>query len=99
MKPHKEDFNIILFLVLTLIVSLPFYAMIARSGHVRTGGRIYITCLMWAPAVAASFTAYFRRLGIRSLGLRWGGIRYASLGYAIPIAYASVAYILIWSLG
>ena len=99
MMTQKEDANILVFLVLTLIVSLPFYAMIARSGHMRAGGRIYITCLMWAPAVAAFLTVHFRSLGMRSLGLRWGGLRYASLGYAIPIAYAGIAYILIWSLG
>jgi membrane protease YdiL (CAAX protease family) len=66
---------------------------------VGSGKGLYVAGLMWCPAVAAIATAYIRRLDFNTLGLRWGGARYAILSYVTPLAYAAIAYALIWLFG
>jgi membrane protease YdiL (CAAX protease family) len=73
--------------------------LIIASGHVGSGRGLYVAGLMWCPAVAALATCHLRRVDFNALGLRWGGARYALLSYFTPLAYATIAYGLIWILG
>ena len=99
MTVQNENSNIIVFVALAALVSSIFYTLIIGAGHVGAGAGLYVTGLMWSPAVAAFLTVYIKRLDVRSLGLNWGGNRYALLAYAMPIAYAAIAYALIWIFG
>ena len=90
---------ILLFLALTILFSALFWSLIIRAGHVTAGDRHYVEGLMWCPALAALATILIRRLDVNSLGLSRFGGKYALAGYLLPLAYALIAYGLIWALG
>src|SRR3977135_1420481 len=96
---RKDDLTLVCFLALTALLSSIFYALIISAGHVGAGAGHYVGGLMWCPAVAAFLTVYIRRLDPRSLGLGWGGGRYAAIAYVTPLAYAVIAYSLVWMCG
>jgi hypothetical protein len=87
------------FLALTAALSTIFWALIIVAGHVGAGAGHYVSGLMWCPAIAAFLTVYIRRLDPASLGLRWSGGRYAVIAYLTQLAYAALAYSLIWLCG
>jgi membrane protease YdiL (CAAX protease family) len=99
MSARTESGTILCYLAITACASGIFWALIIASGHVGAGKGLYVAGLMWCPAIAASATAYRRRLDFKSLGMRWGGTRYAILSYLTPLAYATIAYALIWVFG
>jgi membrane protease YdiL (CAAX protease family) len=96
---QKPGATILCYLALTACTSSLFWALMIASGHVGAGNGAYVAGLMWCPAVAAVATVYIRRLDFKMLGLRWGGARYAILSYCTPLAYATIAYALIWVFG
>jgi membrane protease YdiL (CAAX protease family) len=101
-EQKSQGLNIIVFLGLTVLLSCLFYVPILASGHLgAAAGRFYVAGLMWSPGIAALLTVWLRKLDISSLGLGWGrsGPRYALIGYLAPLAYALIAYVLIWVLG
>lgn len=99
MPAEKHSVNVTVYVVITALLSSIFWVPIIRGGHLEAGGGLYLSGLMWSPAIAAFVTIAVRRLGVRSLGLRWGGARYALWGYLIPLAYAAIAYGVTWSFG
>ena len=99
MPVQKQSSTILCYLGLTACASSLFWALIIVAGHVGAGKGLYVAGLMWCPGVAAVATAYIRRLDFNTLGLRWGGARYAILSYFTPVAYATIAYALIWLFG
>lgn len=88
-----------LFLLLTLVLSGVFWALIIATGHLGGGRGLYVTGLMWCPGVAALLTC--RRLGDGQgrLGWRWGAWRWQWLAYLVPLGYTVVAYGVVWSTG
>ena len=54
---------------------------------------------MWCPAAAAFVSALVTRRSIRAFGWSWPGARFIAGAYALPVAYAAVAYALIWAMG
>jgi uncharacterized protein len=99
MSAQKDDVSTLLFLALAFLLSACFWTLMIRAGHIGAGGGHYVEALMWSPAIAAVVTIRLRRLDIGSLGLSTIGGVYALFGYAIPLAYAAIAYALVWGLG
>lgn len=85
-----------LFLLLTLLFSLPFYALINFTSASGEGRRLYIAGLMWSPAVAALLTTWIAGLSIREIGWQWPARRYVVMSVLLPFAYGLVGYSLIW---
>jgi uncharacterized protein len=84
------------FLILTLAFSSIFYFLIIKSGHLGAGRGSYVLGLMWSPAVAAMLTRKIHGQSLGTLGWRWGATRYQIMSYLIPLAYATIAYGLVW---
>jgi membrane protease YdiL (CAAX protease family) len=99
MPLQKQTLSILCYLALTALFSSVFWTLMISSGHVGAGKGMYVAGLMWCPALAALATVHLRHLDFRVLGLRWGGARYALLSYVTPLAYAGIAYALIWIFG
>jgi membrane protease YdiL (CAAX protease family) len=95
----KQNGTVFCFLAITLGASSIFWALIIRSGHLNAAHGLYVSALMWCPGIAAIATVLIRRLKFGILALRWGGWRYALLSYLTPLAYATIAYALIWGFG
>lgn len=91
--------KIIVFLVLTAVLSGIVYAMMAAAGAYNSQGGAYTLLLMWCPGVSALATQIIFERRITGLGWRLPKGRYIVLGYAIPLAYTAVAYGIIWLAG
>jgi uncharacterized protein len=100
MPSPRDRRSIPLFLALvTLLSSLMWALIFGPSPFKGGGGGHYVEALMWCPATAAFLTAVIMRLGVKDFGLSTFGGRYAPIGYILPLAYAGIAYILVWSVG
>jgi membrane protease YdiL (CAAX protease family) len=87
------------FLVLALVFSAPFYFLLNASGGRGEGMRLYVTGLMWCPALAAWATCRLCSISFASLGWTWPGARLQWLAYLIPFGYGLLVYSLAWSSG
>ena len=97
---EQQTKGIILFLVLVIVLSgLVYTLFFAPTPFAGGGGGHYVEALMWCPAMAAFLTLLITRGNIATLGLSRFAPRYALIGYLIPLAYAAVAYIGVWSFG
>jgi membrane protease YdiL (CAAX protease family) len=88
-----------MFLVLVLVASLPFYALLNLSGGRGEGMRLYVTGLMWCPAAAALLACRWHRFPLQALGWHWPAGRFAAAALLLPLAYGGLAYALAWSTG
>jgi uncharacterized protein len=96
---HHHRKGLLLYLVATLGFSSIFYFLIIKSGHLAGASGRYALALMWCPAMAAFLTCKLTGREVGSLGWQWGRSRYQSLSYFIPLAYAAVAYTVVWVTG
>jgi membrane protease YdiL (CAAX protease family) len=87
-----------LYLILTLAFSSAFWALIIWSRHLGSGHGELAWGLMWCPALAALASCRFLGRSFRSLAWRWPMGRYVALAYFLPLAYAGVAYGVVWGL-
>jgi membrane protease YdiL (CAAX protease family) len=96
---QRDSLTVTRYLALAILISSCFYALIINAGHVGAGAGMYVSGLMWSPALAAFLTVHFLGLDAATLGLSWGGNRYAAMAYLLPLIYAAIAYGLIWLCG
>jgi len=90
--------KIVVFYALTLALSTVFYWLILRSS-LRAGDTVYVTGLMWCPALAALATKRLFRESVNDLGWKWGENRYQLWSYLAPLAYALPVYLVVWLTG
>lgn len=91
--------RVTMYLVLTLLFSSVFYALIISAGTLAAHGGAYVFALMWSPGAAALLTRLVRQRNLRGEGWGWGATRWQLLAYLLPLAYAAVAYGAVWLLG
>lgn len=88
-----------LFLLLTLLFSVPFYALSNFTTATGEGRRLFIAGLMWSPALAAVLTTLLCRQSLVDIGWHWPSRRDAWGSLLIPFGYGLIAYALIWITG
>jgi membrane protease YdiL (CAAX protease family) len=91
--------KVIVYLVLTFTLCIPFYYYIISTGDVDAGGGIYVIGLMWCPGVAALLTRLVFQRNLRGMGWGWGKTRYQVWGYLLPIIACLAVYGITWSTG
>ena len=91
--------RIAIYVGLVFLFSTPFYAIILAVGRLGAGRGLYVTGLMWCPALAALVTCRLTGKPVSELGWKWGRTRYQLLSVAIPFAYTAVAYLFAWLTG
>ena len=87
------------YLGLTFALSAVFYGLIINAGTLTASGGLFALGLMWCPGIAAIATTLIFQRNLKGLGWRLGNVRYLALAYALPLAYAAVAYGVVWILG
>jgi membrane protease YdiL (CAAX protease family) len=90
---------VLVFLLLVLAFSTPFYLLLNLSGGRGEGMRLYVTALMWCPALAALLACRAGGIALASLGWRWPGQRLLWGCYLLPLLYGLLAYAFIWTSG
>ena len=88
-----------IFLSTTFTLSAIFYFLIIYSGKLSGGDGTYVMGLMWCPGISALITMKILKRNISELGWKWGETKDQVRSYLIPLFYAFIAYIIIWSLG
>jgi uncharacterized protein len=99
MVVEKVQSRIVVFLLIAFGISAIFYALIIACGHVAGADGMYVTGLMWAPATAAILTCRLTGKPLSELGWGWGRWRYNWIAYLLPLAYAGIAYVIVWVSG
>ena len=86
------------FLCLTFALSAVFWWLIIRAGSLGAHGGIYVLALMWCPGTSALVTRLVYQHDVRGEGWPWrrSTFRWAALAYVLPLAYAIVAYGVVW---
>lgn len=91
--------SILLFLVLTVVLSGIFNLLIIAAGTIEAGASRYIMGVMWGPGLAALLTCKLLGQDLDTLGWRWGRSRYQWVSYLTPLAYSALAYSVLWLAG
>jgi membrane protease YdiL (CAAX protease family) len=100
MNPKSKTLReIIVFLVLTVILSTLAYIPIIQAGTTNGGQSKLAGLLMLAPGLAAVTTYLVFERSLRPVGWRPGKIQYLLLGLGIPLIYCSIEYGLVWLTG
>ena len=87
------------FLTLTFLSSAVWWGLIVREGSLGANGGMYVLALMWSPGVSALITRLIFQQNVRGLGWSPGAPKWLALAYVLPLAYAGVAYGLVWATG
>jgi len=90
--------KVIVYLLLTFTLCIPFYYFLISTGAVEDGG-IYIIGLMWCPGVAALLTRLVFQHNLRGMGWGWGKTRYLVWSYLLPLIACLAVYGIIWLAG
>lgn len=88
-----------IYLLFLAVFSSFFYFLILRAHALAGASGLYVTGLMWCPALAAILTLKLNGRGLTDLGWRWPKTRYAVMSWLVPLAYGLIAYIIIWACG
>src|SRR5215475_14144538 len=94
-SPPKQ---VITYLIFLFLFSSVFYVLVLRAGTLRSGMGLNVRGIMWCPALAAFATLRLNRRSFSELGWRWIG-KYQWQSWLIPLLYAAVAYVIVWSIG
>jgi membrane protease YdiL (CAAX protease family) len=97
-QPADTRRGIVIYLLLAFGLSSIFYTLIIHAGTIGAQGGMYVTGLMWSPAVGALLTCRLIGRSISTLGWEWKP-RYQVISYLIPIGYAFAAYLAVWLSG
>lgn len=91
--------NVATYLVLTFGLSSIFYTLIIRAGTLSAAHGMYVLGLMWCPGTAGILTMLINTRGLRGMGWGLGRPKWLALAYLLPVAYAGVAYGVVWAGG
>lgn len=87
------------YLLITFALSSIFYFLIIHTGKLGSGFGIYVTGIMWCPAISAIITSILFKRKISLLGWRWGETRFQVWSFLVPFLYAFMAYLIVWIVG
>jgi membrane protease YdiL (CAAX protease family) len=100
MDPKRNTLReIVVFLVLTIILSTLAYIPIIQAGTINGGQSKFASLLMLAPGLAAVITYLVFERSLRPVGWKLDKIQYLLLGLVIPIIYCLIGYGLVWLTG
>ena len=88
----------VVFLSLTMILSVVFYILIIQVGTINGGRSTYASLLMLAPGMAAILTYLSFERSLRPVSWQPGKVS-SLLGLVIPLLYCLINYGLVWLTG
>lgn len=97
MSPSRRQIATYLFFV--FLFTSVFYFLILRAKTLGAGGGLFVTGMMWCPALAAFATLRLNRRRLSELSWKWPARRFALASWYIPLSYAATAYVMVWVTG
>ena len=90
---------VLTYLLFLALFSSLYYFLVLRA-HALAGGRgLYVTGLMWCPALAAMATLKLSGRNLSELGWKWPKTHYAVTSWLVPLLYGFGAYLIVWTSG
>ncbi|MDP9081718.1 MAG: CPBP family intramembrane metalloprotease [Bacteroidota bacterium] len=87
------------FLLINFAISTVYYFLVIHTGKLGSGFGMYVTGLMWTPAISAFITCLILKRKISSLAWGWNNSCYELWAYLVPLIYSAVAYLVVWIAG
>jgi membrane protease YdiL (CAAX protease family) len=91
--------QVVTYLFFVFLFTSLFYFLIIRAKQLGAGGGLYVTGIMWCPALAAFATLKLNRRSLADLGWKWPATKYALASWYVPLLYAGLAYGIVWISG
>lgn len=91
--------QVVMYLVFVFLFSSIFYFLMLRGHTIGGGGGLYVTGIMWCPGLAAFVTLWLNKRSFTELGWKWPARKYAAMSWYVPLLYAGIAYLIVWTLG
>ena len=91
--------QVVMYVVFVFLFSSVFYFLMLHAHTLAGGGGLYVTGIMWCPALAAFATLTLNGRSFSDLGWKWPARKYAAMSWYVPLVYAGIAYVIVWSLG
>jgi uncharacterized protein len=84
-EPNTSRRQVAIFLLLVFAFSSIFYLLILIPHKLGAENGLYVTGIMWCPALAAVATLKLNRRKLSELGWRWPETRYAVASWFFPL--------------
>jgi membrane protease YdiL (CAAX protease family) len=97
-KPRPSRQQVAIYLLLVFLFSSVFYFLMLRAHSLAGGGGLYVTGIMWCPALAGMLTLKLNGRNLSDLGWKWPGTKFAAMSWYLPLLYAAITYIIVWTL-
>jgi len=91
--------KIITYVIVVLLLSSIGYYLIINSKSLGLKPMAVMFYLMWCPALSGIITSLVYEKSIKGIGWGPGKVKWLGLAYLLPIAYAAIAYAVIWLFG
>ena len=88
-----------MYVLFVFLYSSVFYWLMLHAHSIGGGGGLYVTGIMWCPALAAFTTLRLNGRSLSELGWKWPACRYAWMSWWVPLLYAGIAYAIVWVSG
>jgi len=88
-----------MYLLLVFAFSSLFYFLMLKAHTLSAGAGLYVFGIMWCPALAAMATLKLNGRSMQDLGWKWPETKYAAQSWYIPLLYALITYVIVWSSG
>ncbi len=98
-QPRSSRSQVGMYLLFVFLYSSVFYFLILHAHTLGAGSGLYVTGIMWCPALAAFTTLLANGRRLADLGWKWPSRRYALMSWYIPLMYAGIAYAVVWISG
>jgi uncharacterized protein len=94
MLPSRRQ--VLTYLFFVFLFSSVFYFLVIHAKHLAAGAGLYVFGIMWCPALAAFATLKLNGRSFSELGWKWPATKYALMSWYVPLAYATIAYAIVW---
>ncbi|HST09530.1 MAG TPA: type II CAAX endopeptidase family protein [Terriglobales bacterium] len=91
--------QVVMYVIFVFLFSSVFYSLMLRAHTLGGGGGLYVTGIMWCPALAAFATLRLNRRSLSELGWKWPSVHFAAMSWYVPVLYAGIAYGIVWISG
>ena len=88
-----------MYVVFVFLFSSVFYFLMLRAHTLGGGGGLYVTGIMWCPALAAFATLWLNGRAFTELGWKWPARKFTAMSWYVPLLYAAIAYGIVWIFG
>ena len=99
MQPQSSQQQILTYMLLVFVFNVPFDYLMIRAHSIRAGDFLYVSGIMWCPALAAMAVLKLNGRKLSELGWGWGKPKYQLLAWLIPFVYSTMTYVIVWASG